>query len=837
VAKKRKATKNGAPQKLLARGKGAIKRTPLHLADPAAVGEQEYELEDIVDHGKSHGVERWCCKWVGWEHTANTWEPLANLAGCEQFIARYNKENETKLKALEVELEAKNKKKREDKEQAEEAAAKKLQAEVESNKAMMASKGKLVAGTRRYATVWKWFTEMVGVEKHSTCTLPDVDVPGKICGEAISYEGGTSGMRGHIKWVHPEKWPELQWKGPGPFVHGPVEGGDQGDGAIINADFSTTSNQQTLNLQANEWLEVKKLRVDRRFAFSILKKSRPHTLYELDEDLQDALLDATDGAFCGIDHHNVRSCMLDMSELGMARVKKVNEWLFKQGRAPVLAGDVWSEGEVALLGLTQYHIDEEWVMVEYAVDAAPIGKVSHTGTMLCETTRISLLQAGYPQENPLDWPFLAISDNGANMACGWDCFAQAFCTAHTGELSANRYLEHPRIAEVVKKLKGQTKHFSQSPMSTGLLKAEQKAASLPEKKPPSTGNAIRWHFTLDQMVFFRTNQTALQMFQVRHGDSRDTSVTEYYSPHKLEREDWVIIEQSIAALTKQADCTHLLEGSKYVTSSIMMPLIGRCITDCAPDKPLVYPWMSTDIADSIRKVPPRLIHKSIAEAREWMHDDLMSRFVTNMDPETLKVFAICTLFDPRYKTWRFKGAFNNLHADTLTWVRAEWAAKWCPASKADDDEQFSISSEEEQEHKVRGAKPTMMDVMNDSDSDYPDSPTVAAPMGEDDLEKYIKMPFVNKKELDVLAWWKGHETLGTFREPFFIMVKQFLAVPATSAGVERMFSACGRMHGDLQKVVNERTMQHAMIARANYCPPPLVGRALAGKLKRQRKSD
>ena len=79
-------------------------------------------------------------------------------------------------------------------------------------------------------------------------------------------------------------------------------------------------------------------------------------------------------------------------------------------------------------------------------------------------------------------------------------------------------------------------------MSTGLLKAEQKAASLPEKKPPSTGNAIRWHFTLDQMVFFRTNQTALQMFQVRHGDSRDTSVTEYYSPHKLEREDWVIIE-------------------------------------------------------------------------------------------------------------------------------------------------------------------------------------------------------------------------------------------------------------------------------------------------------
>ena len=31
------------------------------------------------------------------------------------------------------------------------------------------------------------------------------------------------------------------------------------------------------------------------------------------------------------------------------------------------------------------------------------------------------------------------------------------------------------------------------------------------------------------------------------------------------------------------------------------------------------------------------------------------------------------------------------------------------------------------------------------------------------------------------------------------MVKQYFPVPASSAGVERVFSAAGKMHGDLQK--------------------------------------
>jgi hypothetical protein len=41
-------------------------------------------------------------------------------------------------------------------------------------------------------------------------------------------------------------------------------------------------------------------------------------------------------------------------------------------------------------------------------------------------------------------------------------------------------------------------------------------------------------------------------------------------------------------------------------------------------------------------------------------------------------------------------------------------------------------------------------------------------------------------------------------------------IPATSGGVERVFSKAGRMHDDLKKAVKEKTLHHAMWA--GYAP-------------------
>ena len=42
--------------------------------------------------------------------------------------------------------------------------------------------------------------------------------------------------------------------------------------------------------------------------------------------------------------------------------------------------------------------------------------------------------------------------------------------------------------------------------------------------------------------------------------------------------------------------------------------------------------------------------------------------------------------------------------------------------------------------------------------------------------------------------------------------KQYLPVPASSAGVERVFSAAGKMHADLRKSMTDETLKHSLFA-------------------------
>ena len=82
----------------------------------------------------------------------------------------------------------------------------------------------------------------------------------------------------------------------------------------------------------------------------------------------------------------------------------------------------------------------------------------------------------------------------------------------------------------------------------------------------------------------------------------------------------------------------------------------------------------------------------------------------------------------------------------------------------------------------------------------------------DQLEQYLNGPEEDDFDIDVLAWWKAKET----KWPALAkMVKQYLAAPASSAGVERVFSAAGKMHGDLKKSAKDTTLQHSLFASYN----------------------
>ena len=86
------------------------------------------------------------------------------------------------------------------------------------------------------------------------------------------------------------------------------------------------------------------------------------------------------------------------------------------------------------------------------------------------------------------------------------------------------------------------------------------------------------------------------------------------------------------------------------------------------------------------------------------------------------------------------------------------------------------------------------------------------PSALDELEQYLADTDIPGLDDPILDWWKVKEC----KWPALAkMVKQYFAAPASSAGVERVFSAAGKMHGDLQKSAKDTTLEHSLFAAFN----------------------
>ena len=92
-----KIVKPAAPTRLPAKEKqGHPRRTPQHVADPAGLCDT-YDVDDIVAErmakkDKGNSEKQWLVQWKGFPASAQTWDPLENLSGCEAFIAQFNEE-------------------------------------------------------------------------------------------------------------------------------------------------------------------------------------------------------------------------------------------------------------------------------------------------------------------------------------------------------------------------------------------------------------------------------------------------------------------------------------------------------------------------------------------------------------------------------------------------------------------------------------------------------------------------------------------------------------------------------------------------------------------------
>ena len=97
------------------------------------------------------------------------------------------------------------------------------------------------------------------------------------------------------------------------------------------------------------------------------------------------------------------------------------------------------------------------------------------------------------------------------------------------------------------------------------------------------------------------------------------------------------------------------------------------------------------------------------------------------------------------------------------------------------------------------------------------------------LEQYLENTDIPDLDDPILDWWKVKEC----KWPALAkMVKQYFAAPASSGGVERVFSAAGKMHGDLQKSAKDSTLRALTFRGHKYGLRQHSKRVTAGEGKR-----
>jgi hypothetical protein len=262
---------------------------------------------------------------------------------------------------------------------------------------------------------------------------------------------------------------------------------------------------------APKFTDSKRERLHRRLAHWCASRDMADSTCERHTELREAFEDATSGAYLPPDHHQVRNQQIYMGSKGLELVNEVNKQLEEDDISPSISGDIWSDQTISLLGITEYFINREWEFCELLVSAEPFSKERHTGDKIDEKSVAALAEAGIPIKDGTDIDYgavwLALSDNGSNMKKGWRGFDQGFCAAHGTEREVLKLYTRAGVKELIAKPKGISTHFHHSPHTAiPQLHKEQRSAELRESRPPNTGNSIRWHFTHDQLEWFRDNQ-------------------------------------------------------------------------------------------------------------------------------------------------------------------------------------------------------------------------------------------------------------------------------------------------------------------------------------------
>jgi hypothetical protein len=294
---------------------------------------------------------------------------------------------------------------------------------------------------------------------------------------------------------------------------------------------------------------------------------------------------------------------------------------------------------------------------------------------------------------------------------------------------------------------------------------------------------VRWTGALMHALWFTDNRIDVQHYDaVRHTNAND----------------WRLVKEIGIVLSHAGGTIDILQGAKYVTGSLVFPCVSNLIANVDP---------ATKLFDPVTKQP---LHMSptTAAARSAFHADLVDRWYVLLDERILEDIVVSTLLDPRFRRIESQRGFREWNNDSLTkevcmgWLSTAFEADWKSSASGPSQAPVARTVAPAPSKRPRMDLGSLLGGLDEA-------PIIQL----DELERYFAMPSV-PFNTDVLAWWKAHGN--SFPANLEKMARQFLAHPATSASVERLFSKAGKLHDDQKKSTKEDSIGHALMASINY---------------------
>ncbi|XP_071051249.1 E3 SUMO-protein ligase ZBED1-like [Onthophagus taurus] len=432
--------------------------------------------------------------------------------------------------------------------------------------------------------------------------------------------------------------------------------------------------------------------------------------------------------------------------------------------------DIWTSSSMkAFLAVTAHYINGSQLN-SYLLETKQLVDRHSAGNVA------SALREGFESWDIFEKVHCIVTDNASNMRNAITVHLNKThqpCIAHTLNLCTMNTLKHADLQQLLEKCKNIVGHFKRSTVASGELAKMQDQMKLPLLKVKQDVST-RWNSCLTMMQRLEELKVPLSAAMSNLPGS----------PSLLSSEDWALIKDCICILKPIEAMTSELSGEKYITLSIIIPLIRG-------------------VQHAVENAQPITSTGKVLQTN--FHDILLRRLGY---VESSKICAKATLLDPRLKILAFDKVINGNQA--LKWITQEVedlivtitqhletpnSEIPCTQGRADSSENQASLLWEHFDIKAKQEFSAS-------------TPTHSA---EAQIKQYLDLPLVDRK-LNPLDFWESKKEM--FPQ-LYKLANKYLCVPATSVPSERVFSKADELTKDRRSRLSSNMINEIMFLNSN----------------------